>query len=230
METMKERDTVPAENGAMRSAPVPSTVFIVDDDHGVRKSLRWLVGSVGLPVETYGSARDFLDSFDPDRPGCLVVDVRMPGMSGPDLQEELKSRNATLPIIFITGYGDVQTAVRTLRNGAADFIEKPFSNQLLLDRIQRAIEFDQAERHRLAEHSRVAARASRLTPREREVVDLVAAGKPSKMIAVDLGVSEKTVEFHRSNIMNKLGARSLADLLRVVHLMRSGERTPQMVR
>ncbi len=211
-----DHDSDSAERTGPPSPRSASIVFVVDDDAGVRKSLRWLVESVGLSVETYASAREFLDTFDPDRPGCLVVDVRMPGMSGPDLQEALLSRGATLPIIFITGYGDVPTAVRSLKNGAADFIEKPFSNQLLLDRIQQAIETDLRERQELAASADVAARAARLTQREREVMNLVAAGKPSKVIAIELGVSEKTVEFHRSNIMNKLGVRSMANLLRLV--------------
>ncbi len=215
----RHHDSDPAERTGHGSPRSPSIVFVVDDDAGVRKSLRWLVESVGLSVETYATAREFLDSFDPDRPGCLVVDVRMPGMSGPDLQEALLSRGATLPIIFITGYGDVPTAVRTLKNGAADFIEKPFSNQLLLDRIQQAVQADLHERHERAVTAEVAARAARLTQREREVMNLVAAGKPSKIIAIELGVSEKTVEFHRSNIMNKLGVRSVANLLRLVMSM-----------
>lgn len=192
------------------------TVFVVDDNTAVRRSLKWLLESVGLPVETYAAARDFLDVYEPARPGCLVTDVRMPGMSGPELQEHLRERGALLPVIFITGYGDVPTAVRTLKHGAEDFILKPFSNQALLDRIQRALEVDTARRRQKAKADERADRLARLTAREREVAQLVAAGRPSKLIATDLGISEKTIEFHRGNIMSKLGVRSLVGLLRVL--------------
>ena len=192
------------------------TVFVVDDHKAVRTSLQWLLSSVGLKVETYATASEFLDRYDPSWPGCLVADVRMPGMSGPELQEQLVARGATIPIIFITGHGDVATAVRTLKMGAEDFILKPFSNQLLLDRVQRAIAADAENRRRQAEAKDLEQLVGRLTPREREVADLVMAGQPSKCIAAGLGVSEKTVEFHRANIMTKLGASSLAGLLRIL--------------
>lgn len=194
----------------------PATVFVVDDHKAVRTSLQWLISSVGVEVQTYASAQEFLDRYDPGWPGCLVADVRMPGMSGPELQEQLVARGATIPIIFITGYGDVATAVRTLKMGAEDFILKPFSNQLLLDRVQRAIVTDAESRRRRAEARDLEQLVGRLTPRERQVADLVVAGQPSKAIAAGLGVSEKTVEFHRANIMTKLGAHSLAALLRIL--------------
>jgi FixJ family two-component response regulator len=200
--------------------PTP-TVFVVDDHTAVRTSLEWLISSVGLKVETYATAREFLDRYDPSRPGCLVADVRMPGMSGPELQEQLVARGAPIPIIFITGYGDVPTAVRTLKMGAEDFILKPFSNQLLLERVQRAIATDAQGRQRRAEAHDLEQLVGRLTPREREVADRVMEGQPSKSIAVGLGVSEKTVEFHRANIMSKLGAQSLAGLLRILLQARS---------
>ncbi len=192
------------------------TVFVVDDHKAVRTSLQWLISSVGLQVETFATAREFLERFDPSVPGCLVVDVRMPGMSGPELQEQLVTRGATIPIIFITGYGDVPTAVRTLKMGAEDFILKPFSNQLLLERVQRAIVTDTEQRRRRAEIRELEQLVGRLTRREREVADRVMSGQPSKSIAAGLGVSEKTVEFHRANIMTKLGAQSLAGLLRIL--------------
>jgi FixJ family two-component response regulator len=196
--------------------PPAPTVFVVDDHKAVRTSLEWLISSVGLKVETYASAREFLERYDPSWPGCLVVDVRMPGMSGPELQEQLVARGAILPVIFITGYGDVATAVRTLKMGAEDFILKPFSNQLLLDRVQRAIVADAENRRRRADRQEREQLVARLTPREREVADMVVAGQPSKAIAARLGVTEKTVEFHRANIMAKLGAQSLAGLIRIL--------------
>jgi FixJ family two-component response regulator len=194
----------------------PPTVFVVDDNTAVRRSLRWLVESIGLGVETYASAQEFLAAYQPERPGCLVVDVRMPGISGPELQEQLVARGSTLPVIFVTGYGDVATAVRTLKLGAEDFIQKPFSNQVLLDRVQHAMKVDAERRQVQTEIAALRARLARLTSREREVADLVASGRPSKLIASELGVTEKTVEFHRANIMTKLGVHSLADLLRIV--------------
>jgi FixJ family two-component response regulator len=204
------------------------TVFVVDDNTAVLRTLRWLIESVGIPVETYASARTFLEGYDPDRPGCLVTDVRLPGMSGPDLQEYLSQRGSLLPVIFITGYGDVPTAVRALKQGAEDFIQKPFSNQVLLDRIQRALEVDAERRRQRAAVAAVSARVARLTAREREVARLIAAGGSSKHIAARLGISEKTVEFHRANLMSKLGVRSLAELLRVLLSLEAPERqTPR---
>ncbi|MCI0418111.1 MAG: response regulator transcription factor [Acidobacteria bacterium] len=194
------------------------TVFVVDDDPAVRDSLRWLIESVGLPVETFNSARNFLDRYDPNRPGCLVLDIRMPGMSGADLQEQLASRALRIPIIIITGHADLPMAVRTLKNGALDFIEKPFSDQVLLNRIQQAIQLDLGIRDEQAEQAEIAARVSSLTPREREVMNKVIAGKPNKVIADELSLSQKTVEVHRANLMKKMRAESLADLVRMTLL------------
>ncbi|MCI0620082.1 MAG: response regulator transcription factor [Acidobacteria bacterium] len=194
------------------------TVFVVDDDPAVRDSLRWLIESVGLPVETFNSARNFLDRYDPNRPGCLVLDIRMPGMSGADLQEQLASRALRIPIIIITGHADLPMAVRTLKNGALDFIEKPFSDQVLLNRIQQAIQLDLGIRDEKAEQAEIAARVSSLTPREREVMNKVIAGKPNKVIADELSLSQKTVEVHRANLMKKMRAESLADLVRMTLL------------
>ena len=194
------------------------TVFVVDDDPAVRDSLRWLIESIGLPVETFHTARNFLDRYDPNRPGCLVLDVRMPGMSGVDLQEQLANRSWRIPIIIITGHADLTMAVRTLKNGALDFIEKPFSDQVLLNRIQQAIQLDLGIRDEQAEQAEIAARVSSLTPREREIMNKVIVGKPNKVIADELGLSQKTVEVHRANVMKKMRAESLADLIRMTLL------------
>lgn len=195
-------------------SPEP-TVFVVDDDAAVRQSFEWLVGSVGLKTETYESAQAFLDAYDPARPGCLVLDVRMPGMSGLELQERLAAEGVPLPVIVVSGYGDVPTAVRVMKQGAVDFIEKPFSDQAMLDRIQASIERDQQARR--AEAERAGARESRdsLTRREAEVMALVIAGKSNKEIARDLAISPKTVEVHRAHVMKKMQADSLADLVRL---------------
>jgi len=196
-----------------RSMP---TVFIVDDDAPVRDGLKLLLRSVGHRVETYGSAQEFLDAYADDRPGCLVLDVRMPGMSGLDLQERLNERRAILPIIFITGHGDVPMAVEALQAGALDFLQKPFRDQELLDRIASALDKDAANRRELLELKQVAARFAELTPRERAVMDLVVQGKSNKVIAGDLDISQRTVEIHRARVMEKTQAGSLAHLVRMV--------------
>ncbi len=190
-----------------------STVFVVDDDDAVRNSMRWLVESVGLPVETYASAREFLETHDPNRPGCLVLDVRMPGMSGLDLQEKLHENGIVIPIIVVTGHGDVPTAVRAIKAGAVEFIEKPVNDQLLLDTIQRCIEKDAEYRRELAVRGAIEARYLLLTPREREVMAQVVAGEPNKVIARNLDLSAKTIEAHRAAVMRKMEADSLANLV-----------------
>ena len=190
-----------------------STVFVVDDDDAVRNSMRWLVESVGLPVETYASAREFLETHDPNRPGCLVLDVRMPGMSGLDLQEKLHEKGIVIPIIVVTGHGDVPTAVRAIKAGAVEFIEKPVNDQLLLDTIQRCIEKDAEYRRDLAVRGAIEARYLLLTPREREVMAQVVAGEPNKVIARNLDLSAKTIEAHRAAVMRKMEADSLANLV-----------------
>lgn len=190
-------------------------VFIVDDDEAVRNSLRLLVKSVGLPATTANSAQEFLENYAAAQPGCLVLDVRMPGMSGIELQEQLNLRGAVIPVIFITGHGDIPMAVEAMQQGAFDFLQKPFRDQDLIDRIQRALEKDHASRVELTERSRIRERRETLTPREREVLDLVTAGKPNKIMAADLGLSQRTVEIHRSRVMEKMGASSLAQLVRM---------------
>ena len=202
------------------AAPTP-TIFVVDDDEGVRNSLRFLLKSVGLTTRALASAKEFLDTYQPTQPGCLVLDVRMPGMSGLDLQEQLNLRGATIPVIFITGHGDVPMAVEAMQHGAFDFLQKPFRDQDLIDRIQRALERDVRNRTALTQHEKIRERLESLTPREREVLTLMTRGKPNKVMAAELGVSQRTVEIHRARVMDKSGATSLAQLVRMVMDMES---------
>lgn len=194
----------------------PPTVFIVDDDEGVRNSLRFLLKSVGHATRALASANEFLDAYKPNQPGCLVLDVRMPGMSGLELQQQLNLRGAVIPVIFITGHGDIPMAVEAMQQGAFDFLQKPFRDQELIDRIQRALERDARSRAALDQHARIRERLDSLTPREREVLALMTRGKPNKIMAAELGVSQRTVEIHRARVMEKSGAASLAQLVRMV--------------
>jgi two-component system, LuxR family, response regulator FixJ len=194
--------------------PAP-TIYVVDDDEGVRNSLRFLLKSVGLTARTLASAREFLETYKPGQPGCVVLDVRMPGMSGLELQQQLNLRGAIIPVIFITGHGDIPMAVEAMQHGAFDFLQKPFRDQDLIDRIQRALERDARNRATLAQHDRIRERFDSLTPREREVLTLMTRGKPNKVMAADLGVSQRTVEIHRARVMEKTGAASLAQLVRM---------------
>jgi len=200
------------------TAPEQPTVFVVDDDPGIRDSVTWLFQSVGLPVETYGSAQKFLDTYVPSRPGCLILDVRLPGMGGLDLLEALRRRGATLPVIVVTAFGEVHSAVRAMKGGAIDVMEKPTRDQVLLDRVQQALELDRRTRATLASRAEAAARYARLSKRELEVLGLIIAGKANKVIATDLKLSPKTVEAHRAAIMRKLGVHSIAELVRIVML------------
>lgn len=206
-----------------------TTVFVVDDDKAVRDSLRWLVESIGVTVETYESATEFLRNFDPERPGCILLDVRMPGMSGLDLHERLKEYDFFQPIIYITGHGDVPMAVRAMKSGAVDFVGKPFNDQALLDRVQQAIERDRFNRVKYAERREIEGRWSKLTPREREVMEMVVAGHSNKTIAAQLGVSSKTVEAHRAKFMEKMQASSLPDLMRLTLAYGIGRPDPDPV-
>ena len=192
------------------------TVFIVDDDDEVRSALALLMESVGMPTETFESAQVFIQQFNPQRSGCLVLDVRMKGMSGLDLQERLSKETIYPPIIVITGHGDVPMAVRAVKAGAIDFIEKPFNDQVLLDSIHRAIEQDAQRRGKAMQLAEIENRLARLTPREREILNQVVSGKRNKTIAFDLDISQSTVEAHRSKVMEKMQARSLSDLMRMM--------------
>ncbi len=199
-----------------------ATVFVVDDDQAVRDSLRQLLQAVGLRVQIYASARDFLAAYQPDTPGCLVLDIRMPGMGGLDLQAQLVQEGVKLPIIFLTGHGDVPAAVRALKAGAMDFLQKPVNSQALLDLVQQAIRRDAETRATSAEQAEITRRLQTLTAREREVLDRMVAGMANKVIAFELAISERTVEFHRGKIMKKMGARSLAELVNMVNRYRPG--------
>jgi FixJ family two-component response regulator len=195
--------------------PEPA-VFVVDDDAAVRRFLGGLIESVELRVEAYASAQDFLKAYEPGRPGCLVLDVRMPGMSGLELQRELTDRAIDLPVIVLTGHGNVQVAVHAMKAGAVDFIEKPFDNELLLDRIQKAVAGSVHAASERIRRNEIAIRLQQLTPRERQVLDLVVSGETNKGVARHLEISERTVEIHRANVMRKMRATSLADLVRLV--------------
>jgi len=213
-----------------RPAPLTPTVYIVDDDAEMRETLRSLVSSVNLPVETYASGQEFLETQSGGRAGCLVVDLRMPGLSGIDLQDALVSRGLTLPVIIISGYGDVPTAARAMRAGALDFLEKPVSRQLLLDRVREGLEVDRQRRLADAERAEIGGRVARLTPRERQVMELVVSGNSNKVIAMDLGLCEKTVEVHRAHVMEKMMAKSLAELVRLAMQVLPSGSIPSPVR
>ena len=202
------------------------TVFVVDDDDAVRDSLEMLLRSVGLEVETYASADEFLGSHDARRAGCLVLDIRMPGISGLDLQHRLCEMGALLPIIFITGHGDVPMAVKAIQDGAVDFIQKPFHDQALLDRIQQALRLDAERRQQIEQRAAIDRRFTRLSPRERQVLDLVVAGNANKVIAGRLGLSQRTVEIHRAKVMEKMEADSLAHLVRMAMQVAGAEPNP----
>jgi len=189
------------------------TVFIVDDDEAVRDSIAELVSSVGMSSVTFGSAREFLDGYDPGRPGCLVLDVRMAHMSGPALQEKLLSTGARLPIVFISGHGDIPVAIKTIKAGAVDFVQKPYRDQQLLDSINEALQRDAAARVSVKSSEGFAERLTTLTDRERDVMNLVVLGLSSKAIAKSLGISYRTVEVHRSHILEKLGVRTVPELI-----------------
>jgi FixJ family two-component response regulator len=191
-------------------------VFVIDDDEEVRNGLKLLLESIGLSVVCYPSAKDYLQAFDPQQPGCLVTDIRMPGMSGLDLQEKLAKFPVHPPVIMITGHGDVPMAVRAVKAGAVDFIEKPFRDQILIDSVHRAIEMDAKQRGEASRISDIRERLGQLTPREREVLDLVVSGLRNKAISAQLGITLSTVEAHRSKVMEKLGADSLSHLMRMM--------------
>ena len=191
------------------------TVFIVDDDEGVRDALSMLLDTIGQAYELFSSAPEFLESYDESKGGCLVLDIRMPRMSGLELQEKLNEKGSLLPIIFITGHGDILMAVEAMRRGALDFIRKPFREQDLLDRINEALDFNAGKHKALLDRQQLLGKIALLSEREGEVFHRVADGEMNKVIAFDLGISQRTVEVHRSQVMKKLGVRTLAQLVRI---------------
>ena len=193
-----------------------TTVFVVDDDPSVLDAVQLLLRSVGLPARGFSSAGEFLEALDPEVPGCLILDLRMPGMSGRELQKRLLELGATLPIIFVTAHGDVPTAVDAVKDGAVDFIQKPFPEEKLLEKVNEALELNAVWKQEAEGRREVELRVRTLTPREREVMRLVAGGKLNKTIARELGISQRTVEIHRSRVMEKMKAGSVPDLVHMI--------------
>jgi RNA polymerase sigma factor (sigma-70 family) len=188
-------------------------VFVVDDDPSLRRTLQRLFVAEGLACETFASAPEFLAQYDASRPGCLLLDVRMPDISGLELQERLEAQGGTIPIVFMTAHADVPMTVRAMKGGAVDFVEKPFNEQLLLEAVQRALAADRQARQRARAQRRVAERLRRLTSRERQVLERVVAGRTNREIAEEWGISEKTIKVHRGRVMEKMGAKSLPELV-----------------
>lgn len=193
-----------------KAAALKPCVYVIDDDPEVRRALRWLFESVFLPVETFESAYDFLKDYDVNRRGCLVVDVRLPGMSGLEFLEQLKIKKNKMPVIMITGHGDIPMAVKAMKNGAKDFISKPFNDQYLLDQIHKLMTMDEEDHNK-----NNLEQFNKLTKRENEVMQLVVEGKLNKQIAVELGISKSTVELHRSRVMRKMKVKTLAQLIKI---------------
>jgi FixJ family two-component response regulator len=191
------------------------TAYVVEDDESIRTLWTWLMDSNGIAVRTFNSAPEFIAEYQPDAPGCLVLDLRLPGMSGLELQEHLKRSRIDIPIIFVTAHGDVRTAVTAIKEGAVDFIEKPFSYRQAVSIVEKAFQRDAENRERRARHARAASRIAQLTDRERAVLQRVIEGKQNKIIADELDVSVKTVEFHRAKLMEKMGVNSVAELVQL---------------
>jgi FixJ family two-component response regulator len=212
---MMSSHVMDAPRPEMAAAPEQPTVVVIDDDASIRKALDNLLRSVGLDVELFKSPQEFLQSNRPDRPGCIVLDVRFPGRSGLDMQREISAANTSLPIIFITGYGDIPMSVRAMKAGAVEFLTKPFRDQDLLDAVGVALEKDRTRRANEIRIAELRGRFSTLTARERQVLTLVIAGRLNKQIAGELGVSEMTVKMHRRQVMRKMQAAGLAQLVRL---------------
>ena len=202
-------------------------VYVVDDDQAMRDSLHWLIESAGLKVASFATAQDFLNGYENGTEGCLVLDIRMPGMSGLDLQQQLEAYQIHIPIIFITAHGTVPTAVKALQSGAVDFITKPFDHDVLLDRIERSLEQEKKQHVARLWQAEIARRVASLTPREYEVLQEIAIGKLNKVIAADLQISSKTVEAHRAKVMEKMQADSLASLMRMVVSYQESQNKPE---
>jgi len=190
-------------------------IYVVDDDDGMRRALDTLLSTVGYKTAVYSGPTEFLANFKADTPGCLVLDIRMPDMSGLEVQQQLNRLGAMMPVIFITGHGDVPMAVQAMKEGAFEFIQKPFRDQDLMDRINHALKQDAENRSTVSRRAEVLHRLESLTPRERQVMDLVVDGAANKVIAIDLNLSERTVEIHRAKVMEKMGARSVAHLVKL---------------
>jgi two-component system response regulator FixJ len=199
-----------------------ATIYVVDDDDGMRRALDTLLGTVGYKTALFALPSEFLARFKADTPGCLILDIRMPEMSGLEVQQQLNRAGAMLPVIFITGHGDVPMAVQAMKEGAFQFIQKPFRDQELLDHINHALQFDRDNRKDFALRAEVQRRVETLTPREKQVMDLVVEGEANKVMAIDLGLSERTVEIHRAKVMEKMGARSVAHLVKM-HMTLTGK-------
>jgi len=195
---------------------IQQTVYVVEDDEAVRDSLELLLKSDGKPVKTYESATAFLKDYSDQMAGCIVLDIRMPGMDGMELQKKLNERHSILPIIFVTGHGDVPMAVDAMKEGAVDFIQKPYREEALLEKIEAALAQDLEQRKSLGEKQEIIRRIKSLTPREHEIMDRMIAGQANKVIAIELEISQRTVEIHRSRVMHKMGTHSLAHLVRMV--------------
>ncbi len=193
-------------------------VYVVDDDQAMVESLSWIIESVGLKAKTYTRALDFLETYNPEQHGCLLLDVRMPGMSGPELQAKLNalSHHPTMPIIFISGHGDVPLAVRVMKAGAVDFLTKPFNDQVLLESINKALRLDKLNREKQQESAQAEAKFALLSPREVQVLQGIVAGKQNKVISAELKISLKTVEAHRASVMKKMGVKSVPELVKLV--------------
>lgn len=198
------------------------SVFLIDDDPGIQDAMRRLLKSIGLPLYTFTTAQEFLEKYDPEtNVGCLILDIRMPGMSGLELQQRLRERGDDIPIIIVSAHADVPMTVRAIKAGALDFLEKPYNEQVLLDRIQEGIQYNMKRRGEQGERVEIEKRMEDLTPRETEVLDLLVSGKPNKTIAEDLNISRKTLDIHRGKVLQKMKAETVADLVRMVYKVRN---------